>query len=198
MNRLALGIEGIVLASGYDGRIIQRDEEFAIGRTLASAAVSEIVGIPPADVVVEVTDLGAPHAVGYTDVSLSISHTRGLVLAGAVIAQYFGIDVEWAERDVNRLARSLTVDEVAYVERGNSSVLEILVAKEAVAKSWGTGLGGGLSRWPALAAGEGWVEIGSEGGARRAEIHRVDFSADGVPREALIATVSGERRPPDA
>lgn len=191
MNRLALGIEGLVLASSLQAGTIQRDEEFAIGRSLALSAVAELVGVDPDDVAIEVTDLGAPYALGYTEVCLSISHTRGLVIAGAVIGEYFGIDVEWAERDVSRLTRSLSVDELNLVEDGVSSVLSLLVAKEAVAKSWGTGLGGGLTRWPALDAGEGWVEIGSDGGVRRARFHRVEFADEGVGREALIATVSG-------
>lgn len=191
MNRLALGIEGLVLASSLKAWVIQRDEEFAIGRSLALTAVAELVGIDPEDAAIEVTDLGAPYVVGYTEVCLSISHTRGLVIAGAVIGEYFGIDVEWAERDVSRLTRSLSVDELDFVEDGASSVLSILVAKEAVAKSWGTGLGGGLNRWPALDAGDGWVDIGSDGGVRRAYIHRVPFADDGEHREALIATSSG-------
>lgn len=191
MKRIFLGSAGEIFAIQTFGDHSQRETEFTLGRALACAAVAAIVDISPSDVCIGVTDLGAPYAVGYTDVSLSISHTRGLVLAGALIGEYFGIDVEWAERDVSRLTRSLSIAESNYVERGTSSVLEILVAKEAVAKSWGTGLGGGLARWPVLDAGEGWVEVGSDGGVRRAEIHRVEFADGGVPREALIATVSG-------
>ena len=191
MNRLALDIEGIVLCSASEAGALSRDEEFALGRTLASTAVAHLVGIDTADAAISVTELGAPYAVGYSEVCLSISHTRGLVLAGAVIGDYFGIDVEWAQRDVTRLTRSLLPDEMDFVEGGRVSVLELLVAKEAVAKSWGTGLGGGLRRWPAQGVGEGWVEIGGDGGARRARVHRVEFADGGAHREALIATVSG-------
>jgi phosphopantetheinyl transferase len=190
MKRIALGLEGPVLATTLEAQDAHREAEFSTGRLLAASAVAELVGIEAEHVLIEVADLGAPYAVGYADVCLSISHTRGLVIAGAVFGDYFGIDVEWADRDVSRLSRALSHGEREFVEGEHASVLDILVAKEAVAKSWGTGLGGGLSRWPVVECGPEWIDIGGEQGTRRAYLHRVDVALAGVTREALVASVT--------
>jgi phosphopantetheinyl transferase len=190
MERLAVDLEGCALIATLDADQANREAEFSTGRLLAASAVAELVGIDAEHVTIGVTDLGAPHAVGYADVCLSISHTRGLVLAGAVFGDYFGIDVEWADRDVSRLSRALSNCEREFVEGEHASVLDILVAKEAVAKSWGTGLSGGLARWPVAEYGSEWIDIRGEQGTRRAYLHRVDVACDGVIREALVATVT--------
>jgi len=127
--------------------------------------VADVVGCDPSEVVIDVTDAGAPFVVGEVDVCVSISHTRDLVMAGAVRGPWLGVDVEWADRDVSRLVRALEPSEQAMVEP--SSVVSVMVAKEAAAKSWGVGLGGSLRRWPVESIDSGVIVVGSPSGESR-------------------------------
>ena len=77
--------------------------------------------------------------------SVSISHTRGLVLA-VVAPVPVGIDVESSQRDVSRLARVVLASERVMVQE--IGLLAALVAKEAASKSLGQGLHEGVRRWP--------------------------------------------------
>ena len=132
---------------------------------MARRAVADVVGCDPSEVVIDVTDAGAPFVVGEVDVCVSISHTRDLVMAGAVRGPWLGVDVEWADRDVSRLVRALEPSERAMVEPAD--VVSVLVAKEAAAKSWGVGLGGSLSRWPVESIDSGVIVVGSPLGDSR-------------------------------
>lgn len=190
MIELALALGGVVLSVPIASGGVLRDREHRQGRSLVREAVARLVGVDSTDVVIEATPLGAPYVVGHPNVCISISHTRGLVVAGAVFGDYFGIDVEWADRDVSRLARALNASEHALTRDEALEVLDVLVAKEAVAKSWGTGLAGGMARWPIVGFGAGWVEVGGAQGVRRAALHRVDVGAAHFGRQALIAVVA--------
>jgi 4'-phosphopantetheinyl transferase len=139
--------------------------EWLTGRVLARRAVADVLGCDPSEVIIDVTDAGAPHVVGETEVRVSISHTRDLVVAGAVRGPWLGVDVEWANRDVNRLMRALEPSERAMVEPAD--VVSVLVAKEAAAKSWGVGLGGSLGRWPVESIDAGEIVVGSPSGESR-------------------------------
>lgn len=119
--------------------------EWILGRDAAIRAARR-AGIEQP--VVEVADSGAPYLAG-ANLSLSIAHTQGLALA-AVCSEPIGIDVEKASRNVSTLMRSLHPGEVDLAM--SVGVVGCLVAKEAVAKATGLGLGGSLARWPLLDA----------------------------------------------
>jgi hypothetical protein len=119
--------------------------EWTLGR-LAGAQAATRAGI--ADPVITVETSGAPRLAG-CGLGLSIAHTPGVVLA-AVCHDAIGIDVERSDRDVSRLARSLHAGERDLAS--SIGVVGALVAKEAVAKATGLGLGGSLARWPVIDA----------------------------------------------
>lgn len=142
-----------------------RRSEWLTGRLLARWAVADVLGCDPSEVAIDVTDAGAPYVVGEVDVCVSISHTRDLVIAGAVRGPWLGVDVEWANRAVSRLIRALEPSERAMVEPAD--VVSVLVAKESAAKSWGVGLGGSLGRWPVQSIDSGVIVVGSPSGESR-------------------------------
>lgn len=119
--------------------------EWMLGRA-AARLVATRVGL--ANPVLRISSSGAPFF-DKSDVGVSIAHTSGLALAAAAPCA-IGIDVEKADRDVSRLARSLTPREgdIAHA----LGIVGSLVAKEAVAKATGRGLGGSLARWPLVDA----------------------------------------------
>jgi 4'-phosphopantetheinyl transferase EntD len=119
--------------------------EWMLGRTAVRQAAAR-VGV--ANPVLRISDTGAP-VLANSDVGVSITHTSGLALAAAAPCP-IGIDVEKVDRDVSRLARSLTPREVEIA--GALGVVGSLVAKEAVAKATGRGLGGSLALWPLVHA----------------------------------------------
>ena len=119
--------------------------EWILGRDAAYRAARRAGVEQP---MIETADTGAPY-LKEADAALSIAHTRGLALA-AVCPDSIGIDVEKANRNVSTLIRSLHPGEVDIAM--SVSVVGCLVAKEAVAKATGLGLGGSLARWPMLDA----------------------------------------------
>lgn len=162
----------------------QRREEWLAGRILARRAVADVLGCDPSDVVIDVTDSGAPFVVDGSDVCVSISHTRDLVVAGAVRGRWLGVDVEWPDRDVSRLGRTLSADEKSWADA--VGVVALLVAKEAAAKSWGVGLGGSLSRWPVESVEADVIVVGSPlGDARSVRMCDLDGAVVGVCAEQI-------------
>jgi 4'-phosphopantetheinyl transferase EntD len=119
--------------------------EWTLGR-LAGVQAATRAGV--VDAVVTVEPSGAPRLAG-SELGLSIAHTTGVVLA-AVSPDAIGIDVERSDRDVSRLVRSLHIGERDIAL--SIGVVGALVAKEAVAKATGLGLGGSLARWPVIDA----------------------------------------------
>ena len=119
--------------------------EWILGRDAAYRAACRAGVEQP---MIETADTGAPY-LKEAEAALSIAHTRGLALA-AVCPDPIGIDVEKANRNVSTLIRSLHPGEVDIAM--SVSVVGCLVAKEAVAKATGLGLGGSLARWPMLDA----------------------------------------------
>ena len=117
--------------------------EWALGRGAVRQAAAA-VGLT--DVRVERSPEGAP-VIADSVWGVSIAHTSGLVL-GAVGPGRIGVDVERADRDVNRLVRALLPSERELTV--SLSAISILVAKEAAAKATGQGLGGSLARWPVV------------------------------------------------
>lgn len=161
-----------------------RRSEWLTGRLLARWAVADVLGCDPSEVAIDVTDAGAPYVVGEMDVRVSVSHTRDLVIAGAVRGPWLGVDVEWANRDVSRLVRALEPSEQAMVEPAD--VVSVLVAKEAAAKSWGVGLGGSLRRWPVESIDSGVIVVGSPSGdARAVRVYDRDGAVVGVCAEGI-------------
>jgi 4'-phosphopantetheinyl transferase len=161
-----------------------RRVEWLTGRVLARRAVADVLGCDPSEVAIDVTDAGAPYVVGEMDVRVSISHTRDLVIAGAVRGPWLGVDVEWANRDVSRLLRALEPMERAMVEPAD--VVSLMVAKEAAAKSWGVGLGGSLGRWPVESIDSGVIVVGSPSGdARAVRVYDLDGAVVGVCAEGI-------------
>jgi len=142
-----------------------RRAEWLTGRFLARRAVGDVLACDPSDVVIDVTGDGAPFVVDGADVCVSISHTRDLVVAGAVRGPWLGVDVEWAARDVSRLVRALGPAEMDWA--GAVGAVSLLVAKEAAAKSWGVGLGGSLGRWPVESVSLDVIVVGSPMGDAR-------------------------------
>lgn len=161
-----------------------RRSEWLTGRLLARWAVADVLGCDPSEVAIDVTDAGTPYVVGEVDVRVSISHTRDLVIAGAVRGPWLGVDVEWANRDVSRLVRALEPSEQAMVEPAD--VVSVLVAKEAAAKSWGVGLGGSFRRWPVESIDSGVIVVGSPSGdARAVRVYDRDGAVVGVCAEGI-------------
>ncbi len=117
--------------------------EWVLGRNAAVRAANRAGMQHP---LIDVTPLGAPQLRGSTW-GLSIAHTEGVALA-AIAPLPIGIDVERADRDVSKLARALADHERDLAE--SVGAIELLVAKEAVAKATGLGLGGSLARWPVV------------------------------------------------
>lgn len=127
-----------------EGRVgSRRWIEWSLGRRSVQDALGQL-GVPT-DVVV-VDDRGAPRLANAA-VGISIAHTHGLVVSAAGHGAV-GIDVESADRDVTRLESALLPGETDL--SASLGLVETLVAKEAVAKATGEGLGGALSRWPVM------------------------------------------------
>ena len=113
--------------------------------------------LEPSDIEIHIDDEGAPFArcaalsgVGGSPV-ISLSHNSGVVVAAAADpGALIGIDIEYADRKIDVVARALSETEQAFVDAEAASVLDILVAKEAATKALGVGLGGGVSRWPVV------------------------------------------------
>ena len=161
-----------------------RRVEWLTGRVLARRAVGDVLGCDPLDVVIDVTGDGAPFVVDGADVRVSISHTRDLVVAGAVRGPWLGVDVEWADRDVGRLVRALSPVEAEWA--GAVGAVSLLVAKEAAAKSWGVGLGGSLGRWPVELVSSDVIVVGSPmGDARSVGVYDLDGAVLGVCAEGI-------------
>ncbi len=123
----------------------ERWTEWMLGRL---AAIQAAVRAGVVDPVIDRSPSGAPFLIG-SDVGVSIAHTSGIAVAAAARSA-IGVDVERIDRDVSRLVRALRPGErdIAF----SIGVIGALVAKEAVAKMTGMGLGGSLARWPLLDA----------------------------------------------
>ncbi len=117
--------------------------EWVLGRNAAVRAAVRAGLQPP---LIDVTPRGAPQLRG-SAWGLSIAHTQGIALA-AVAPLSIGIDVERADRDTSTLVRVLADHERDLAE--SVGAIDVLVAKEAVAKATGLGLGGSLARWPVI------------------------------------------------
>ena len=119
--------------------------EWMLGRVSATQAAVRAGVVDP---VIATSTSGAPFLIG-SDVGVSIAHTPGIAVAVAGPSA-IGVDVERIDRDVSRLVRALGPGErdIAF----STGVIGALVAKEAVAKATGMGLGGSLARWPLLDA----------------------------------------------
>lgn len=104
---------------------------------------------------VTTTSLGAPQVAG---AQVSIAHTHDIAVAVATKSwSRVGIDVERADRNVDRLEGALSADERTLVGTGLIDVLSLVMAKEAASKAMGTGLEGSLHRWPVSMADDEWV-----------------------------------------
>lgn len=125
----------------------QAGEMRELGRACARKAVHKLSGEVSGDLVY--SQLGAPLWTGGTvETHISISHT-GQYALGAAAHQGVGVDIEFIDRDVNRLVKSFTP-----VEQELSKVVHpigLLCAKEAAGKSAGVGLAGSINRWSVMA-----------------------------------------------
>ncbi|PHX61077.1 MAG: hypothetical protein CK552_02570 [Actinobacteria bacterium] len=137
-----------------------RQQEWLLGRL----ALKEVVRawaqerghqLASNDVEIHIDEEGAPYArcallsgVGGPPV-ISLSHNSGVVVAAAAEpGSLIGIDIEYADRRTQVLARALTPMETNFVTAESASVLDLLVAKEAATKALGVGLRGAVARWP--------------------------------------------------
>lgn len=139
-----------------------RQHEWLLGRLALKDVVRAWASergqtLEPSDIEIHIDDEGAPFArcaalsgVGGSPV-ISLSHNSGVVVAAAADpGALIGIDIEYADRKIDVVARALSETEQAFVDAEAASVLDILVAKEAATKALGVGLGGGVSRWPVV------------------------------------------------
>ncbi|WP_441250988.1 4'-phosphopantetheinyl transferase family protein [Kitasatospora sp. McL0602] len=121
---------------------------FAASRILLKYAVATLQGVGPEDVELGYLEKGRPFIRGNDSVSVSISHTDGLLLVGLTTQGLIGVDAEPADRELygQGLARHLcTEDELRQVEalpedRRNAELIRIWTLKEAYTKAIGTGL----------------------------------------------------------
>lgn len=141
---------------------------------------------------VTTTSLGAPQVAG---AQVSIAHTHDIAVAVATAAWgRVGIDVERADRSVNRLEGALSAGERALVRTGLIDVLSLLMAKEAASKAMGTGLEGSLHRWPVAIADGEWVVQHSSASALRIRFYgwgdwRVAVAVAGAEDDGLAVAV---------
>ena len=139
-----------------------RQHEWLLGRLALKDVVRAWASergqqLEPVDIEIHIDDEGAPFArcaalsaVGGSPV-ISLTHNSGVVVAAAADpGALVGIDIEYADRRIDVVARALSKTEQAFVDAEVASVLDILVAMEAATKALGVGLGGGVSRWPAV------------------------------------------------
>ena len=137
-----------------------RQHEWLLGRLALKDVVRAWAAergqlLEPSDVEIHLGAEGAPFArcvalsgVGGSPV-ISLSHNSGIVVAAAAEpGSLIGIDIEYADRRTQVVARALTPAETDFVAAEAASVLDLLVAKEAATKALGVGLGGAVTRWP--------------------------------------------------
>jgi len=114
-----------------------------LGQDCAARATRQLVGETAGELTY--SDLGAPlWTGGNSHVHISISRT-GQFAVGACSSTVIGVDIEFVDRNVNRLLNTFTVEEqeLAKVVRP----IAILCAKEAAGKATGVGLAGSITRW---------------------------------------------------
>lgn len=114
-----------------------------LGKDCAARAVRQLVG--EATGAITYAELGAPlWADGKSQVHISISRT-GQIAIGACSSTVIGVDIEFVDRNVNRILNTFTLEEqeLAKVFRP----IAILCAKEAAGKAAGVGLAGSITRW---------------------------------------------------
>jgi 4'-phosphopantetheinyl transferase len=111
------------------------------GRVLARAVAAALLDASPADVELATTARGAGVVAGQDDLRLSISHTHGMVVAAAMVRRRVGIDVERTDRDGLPAPHLWQAPAERAVHRTRAAAVRLWVAKEAVAKATGAGLG---------------------------------------------------------
>ena len=138
------GVE-LVLGSGVAGGQggLSVAEMRQLGRDCAVRATHQLVGETAGELTY--SELGAPvWTGGNRQVHISISRT-GQCAIGACSPTAIGIDIEFVDRNVNRLLNSFTVDEQELAKA--VPPIAILCAKEAAGKATGVGLAGSITRW---------------------------------------------------
>lgn len=123
------------------------EEMRELGQACARRAVSELSGEKRGELTY--SQLGAPLWSGSTvDTHISIAHTGRFAIAAAA-RKRVGVDLEFVDRDVSRLAKSFTP-----IEKELCHAVEpiaLMCAKEAAGKSAGVGLAGSIIRWSVIA-----------------------------------------------
>ena len=114
-----------------------------LGQDCAVRATHQLVGQTAGELMY--SDLGAPlWTGGNSQVHISISRT-GQCAIGACSPTAIGVDIEFMDRNVDRLRNSFTADEQELAKV--IPPIAILCAKEAAGKATGVGLAGSITRW---------------------------------------------------
>lgn len=113
---------------------------------------------------------GAPHLVGLPALYVSLSHTRGAVIA-AVATTPVGVDIE-RDRPLNpkTISSVLCRSETDWLERHPGDALKLWCRKEAIAKAMQTGLAGATA--VDTLSGDTWTDECSDG-VRRSVVVKV-------------------------
>jgi hypothetical protein len=146
------GVE-LVLGSALDGSegSFSVAEMRQLGQDCATRATHQLVGETAGELTY--SDLGAPlWTGGNSQVHISISRT-GQCAIGACSPTVIGVDIEFIDRNVDRLLNSFTVDEQELAKV--VPPIAILCAKEAAGKATGVGLAGSITRWGVSPLGPG-------------------------------------------
>ncbi len=122
-----------------------------LGQDCAARATHQLVGETAGELTY--SDLGAPAWTGgNSQVHISISRT-GQYAIGACSPTVIGVDIEFIDRNVDRLLDSFSVDEQKLAKV--VPAIAILCAKEAAGKATGVGLAGSITRWAVSPLGAG-------------------------------------------
>jgi 4'-phosphopantetheinyl transferase len=131
----------------------KRQLEWLAGRLAlkALAAAVALPGVPLAEIDVAQTARGAPYLPAATEVSISLSHSHDLVVAGAALeGRRLGLDLELVDAGgswptVARLALSAR-EQAVYSAAGPHTLCALWVLKEAYLKLIGQGFHAELTR----------------------------------------------------
>ena len=120
--------------------------EFVVGRAMLRVLAGAASACGPREVTIGVGEHGKPRVEG---VEFSVAHSHGLVVLAVCREAAVGVDVEWAEREIEALeiARStFAPGEVKRIEQAAEGAerarafFEVWTRKEAIVKAHGQGL----------------------------------------------------------
>lgn len=119
---------------------MNRRAEFLTSRHLLRE-ISDQLGIDSPSLRLKKSDLGRPYGEYETDiVNVSIAHTKNRVLCAMSAEKEVGIDIEPADRTVDRRIRTRLLNTIELESHESIPTIQLWTMKEAVVKLYGTGI----------------------------------------------------------